>query len=380
MSGIPPEYSFTTGNWFSMLHDFDCACYSRRGPWLSPHRNTQCHSLFLDDQRMQSETNRTVLLTLAFLVFSVNCFVFANFFDADRQGYIDTQRGIDQYNQLRQHVGLQGNLNVLDLPVIRFFQIIATCVLLIGLFFTNGITVEGLALYLVWPYSAFLATKLKQEFILFPLAFISLRSNLRSELLVSGGIGLVSYLASENNGVIIVAFRLLFFAMVRLTHVRAVLLMTVGIAVSILVDLYFDWVSGLLVAVAKYSHTRNTVNLEYSIAESVGILLTTLHLGINPPTDYWFNLPFSACALLLAWVGFRDLNSTERFLWFRSLMAFVVVYLACTSVTHAFQNTRYYYFLLPAMFPRFEGRLFVGLLSISLLHTFTALYIYEWVR
>lgn len=329
---------------------------------------------------MQPKTNKIVLLSFAFFVFAVNCIAFSNFFDADRQGYIDTQRGIDQYNNLRQKAGLQGNLSVNDLPVIRFVQVFVTSVVLLALFFSNATSLDAMTLYLVWPYSAFLATKIKQEFILFPLAFISLRETLRGELLFSGGIGLVSYLAGENNGIIIVIFRLLAFVLIRMSLGTAFFLTVAGISTAILADWYFDAVSSLLEPIAKYAYTRDTVNPEYSIAESAGILLTTMHLGINPPTDYWFHLPFSACALLLAFFGYRDLDDSEKAVCLQSLMAFTVVFLTFTSMTHAFQNTRYYYFLLPVMFPRFESRLFIGLLSISVFHTFTAVYVYEWLR
>lgn len=329
---------------------------------------------------MQHQTNKIALLSFAFLVFTVNCIAFSKFFNADRQGYIDTQRGIDQYNKLRQHAGLQGDLNVNDLPVIRFSQVFVTSVVLIALVFSNATSLDAMTLYLVWPYSAFLATKIKQEFILFPLAFISLRDTLRGELIVAGGIGLASYLAGENNGIIIVIFRLLAFGLVRMSRDTAFLLTVAGIASAVLADWYFESVIGLLEPIAKYAHTRDTVNPEYSIVESAGVLLTTMHLGINPPTDYIFHLPFSACALLLAGLGFRDLDESEKTVCLQSLMAFTIVFLTFTSVTHAFQNTRYYYFLLPVIFPRFGSRLFIGLLSISVLHTLTAVYVYEWLR
>ncbi|MCA9138205.1 MAG: hypothetical protein KDB00_15645 [Planctomycetales bacterium] len=329
---------------------------------------------------MQTRKSELTGLVLAGLVFAINCMAFAYFFDADEQGYIDTQRGIDQYNAIREFFRLPPTLTVVDLFEVRFVQILLTLIMLGALFFTGLVTVEHLTLYLVWPYSAFLATKIKQEFILFPLAFIDLASTWRRELFISTMILLFSLATGEKNGVIIIAFRITAFILTRTSRYKAVFLTVAGIAASLLLDRYFDILARFVPQVAAYSYTRDVVNPEYSVPESAGVFLSSLHLGINPPLDYWFHLPFSALVLFFGWLSLRESDEEERMVFCRSIMASAVVFILFTSVTHAFQNARYYYFIVLMLFPRLNTRMLVALLIFSLLHTLTAVYVYEVLR
>ncbi|WP_404310495.1 hypothetical protein [Neorhodopirellula lusitana] len=329
---------------------------------------------------MKQRLPETSMVLVGALVFAINCLLFSYFFNADEQGYGDTIRGVVQYRAILDRFDIVHELSEFDLNLIRFVQVVCTAGLLVALTASRLMDLNRLSLYLIWPYSAFLAVKLKQEFLLFPLAFIGLTKDWRKECLISGAILALTFALSENNGIIIVVFRVLAMVLDRLPFKMRLIAISAVALVAFLADAYFEQFSKIVPFLARYSYTRDIVNPEYSVVESVGVFLASFHLGINPQTDFPFHIPMSLISIAIGIYALKFGNDTtqeERATAWRLSAASGLIYLFFTGLTHAFQNARYFYFAVPILFPKLNAKQFLLLLVLSLFHTLLAILVYE---
>lgn len=311
-------------------------------------------------------------------MFALNIALFASSLDLVDAGFDDASNGIEQYNDLLRP--MRSQVGVADAGVICFFQVAFVLVELLVLAVTRLLTPQGLALYLVWPFSALLAVKIKQEFLFFPLAFIRKGRNALEELLITGGILGVALALGENNGLLIVGYRVLRWMAEYLPQRRRLLVWMASMVAALVACSNFELLSSVVPWVARFCYTRDIVNPEYSPIESVLVFIASFHLGITPQLDWWFGGPFTLAALGLAVWGWPRGDAPARREARLDQGVTALAYVAATELSHAFQSSRYYYFGVPASFPRLTINLTAALAALSVLHALVAAGVYQTLR
>lgn len=285
-------------------------------------------------------------LLVALFVFLANTTVFLALFGPERQGYSDVVRGWEQLNGFFTFfVPSWGPENQIEL---RILMVLVTLAVVFILRAFKLIDRDTLFLYLALPLSAFLATRIRLEFLFFPLALISLKFSVRKEIAVIASLLGISIILGEQNGLVIVAFRVVLLFL-RHWNVRWALLGAVLVAV-VIVSEQFDALSSYFPAIASYSYTRDVANPEYSLTETVGVLLSSSVLSINPYIDFPIAIPIAVLVIAFA-IGPRVMapGYWAAIVQSPGFKALVVTVVTFTSITHAFQNARYYFFFVPLM-------------------------------
>lgn len=292
-----------------------------------------------------STNGKFIELSTALSIFLINAAIFIAWFTPEIQGYGDAIRGWNQFNALWGGNEIWGPDNQISL------RIFMTSITLAELFILSSLKLikhEDLLLYLVLPMSAYLATKLKIEFIFFPFAIISTRLNWKTEIGVLAAILGLSLALNENNGFIIAFYRISLFT-IRTVRPKAWAIILAAASILI-IDYQMHVVARYVPALTAYEWTRNIVNPEYSILETFIVFSASMTLSINPQTDYFVGLPATAILLWIA-IG-RKLASFRKIIDIAkrpSIQALFLTVLFFTSLTHAFQNARYYMFYIPVL-------------------------------
>jgi len=144
-----------------------------------------------------------------------------------------------------------------------------------------------------------------------------------------------------------------------------------AIVAAVMIELSFDFLKTLSVTIAKFNYTRTVANPNYSVLESVGVLVASHNLSINPTKGWMVHLPFGVMLILLSW---RDIyRHADR----RGMFSGFALYLTMTSLTHAFQKASYYLFFLPSIYGPIYERRFPMLFIMSWLHVLVALTFYQ---
>mgnify|MGYP000508543641 CR=1 FL=1 len=314
-------------------------------------------------------------LLAGLVVFIVNSLFFILAYDPNIQGYEDAVRGWKQFNAiLANGEPAWGNWNQIEL---RSQMVLFTVCQLLLLHAFGLIERPTLITYLALPMAAYLATKVKVEFALFPLAIISLDIGWKREILVIAGIAILSQWLGENNGYVIVAFRVLYLAINTIRPTLVIILSAA--AVIILADQNINLVARYIPQVAVYEWTREIVNPEYSIIETLIVFLSSMVLSINPSADFPVGLPFTLLILNLTF-GKEMLRKRNLLRWVNTpgFQAGVLIVLLFTSITHAFQNARYYFFYLPLLSKIGGERLNLSLLFLSIPMTYIMTVYYKF--
>lgn len=291
-----------------------------------------------------SASDRQVLE--AGIVFIGNLLMCIVFFHPEAQGYGDAVRGWNQFNTL-----LFDGQQVLDESnqiFLRVLMAMASLCIVIALMLVGLVERAVLVTYLALPFSAYLATKIRIEFIFFPFALISTNLGWKKEMLVISALVAISYITGDNNGTIIILFRLgvIFFQVFR-PRIYIVLFAVIAIFV---IDSNFNNLASMFPSLAKYSWTRDIVNPEFSHFESVIVFLASMTMSLQPPIDYMFGLTYTAFLLfaIFGWSLFRPASYISAFNQ-AEVRSGILTVLLFTSVTHAFQNARYFFFYLPIL-------------------------------
>lgn len=243
---------------------------------------------------------------------------------------------------------------------LRFLLLFLTLCELFLLFLVRLIPKENLGIYLVWPLGAFLATRAKIEFFVFPFTLISLDLKWWQELLVITLLISFFMYTSERNILLVVAFRVTYLLVKNYGTLKFwgfVLLFVV-----FLLDYGFNLFAPYVPLFRGFVWTRDVANPEYSIIESIMVFLSSYHLAISPPIAWPMHL---AVGLLVLVLVVRD-----RFALCdkRAMLAFAIVFFAATSLTHAFQKAGYYFFYLVPFFAPYLVNRFFLLLTLGWFH------------
>ena len=285
-------------------------------------------------------------LLFAIFVFLVNAALCIIFIGPEVQGYGDAIRGWAQFNALFSP-GLDGwgPWNQVDL---RILMVAITIVELLALRLARLVDRPTCITFLALPAAAYCATKIKIEFVFFPLCLISTRLSLKKEVVVLASLVAMSLALGENNGFVIVAFRcaVQFFRRVRLRPLSVALLLG---AVAF-IGTQFSTLAQIFPFLADYSYTRDFANPDYSIPETALVFIASSIFSINPNIDYAFSVPSSLLVLAILFGRRAFSRETWQIGWGAAeLKALLLTIVTFTSITHGFQNARYYFFYVPLL-------------------------------
>jgi len=310
---------------------------------------------------------------VALFIFLANVAIFISFADPVIQGYGDVVRGWNAFTALWG--GTWDDRNQIELRL----MMVGITLLELGILTALRLVEWRVALfYLVLPMAAYLATKIKPEFLFFPLALIRTDLRWRGEIIVLSAIIWLSLFLEENNGFVILFFRITLFVLRRWRP--PLWIIVISIAGILAADASMDILARYFERLHAYSWTRNVVNPEYSILETIIVFLSSMVISINPQTDFIVGLPATILmfAVSLPKQPFR--RSTIRgIIYSPEFRALLLTVLAFTSMTHAFQNARYYLFYVPVLRASGGARLYHAMLFASLPITYTMMVFYKFV-
>ena len=221
---------------------------------------------------------------------------------------------------------------------------------------------------MIWPMTAFLFSKIYWEFFVFPLALIRTDLTARREFGVFAVLFVGLYWTGEGNLVVVLLFRTAMVAHRKLPGlivpgtiaVTGVVLdraMTTGVAQSL------PFVGP---HVQRFSYTRAIANPEYSVFETAQVFGASLHFFALHTGPVLVSMTFTLLVVLL-FASFEEARRKARDLR-NEIFVFVSVLFFFTAVTHAFQNVRYYYFVIPLLAKLFPTKGYAALLLLSLMH------------
>ena len=237
-----------------------------------------------------------------------------------------------------------------------------------ALWSTRLITGRTLALALIWPLTLFLFSKIYWEFFVFPLCLIRLDLKRRQELVFIGILAGLLWLTGEANLIVIMVWRCVLLAQKsRRVWSVPIVVIVLGIALDQAMQ---AGVGGQIPVIgeslARFTWTRDIVNPEYSVLETLGVFFVSFHFFSLHDGAYWIDAAFSAT--VLAWLAssreFWGLARQNAHL----VLGLVAVVFLFTSVTHAFQNARYYFFFMPVLSALVPPSRLPGLALLGLLH------------
>lgn len=290
--------------------------------------------------------------------------------DADFGRSVDTLRALLPEGYIQQ-IYTQA-LYPLDQEIqMRLAFLLISIIELTILFSLKLIPKQNLGIYLVWPYSAYLATRVKVEFFLYPFAIVRLDLKPWQEALLIATLLTLYTLTFENNVLLVVAFRLIWIAVRSFGSIRFWLFVLV--ASGLFLDLGFDILASYIPMLKAYTWTRDIINPEYNIIESIAVFLSTYHFTINPPVAWPLHM---LMGLLLLFIVVRDkFKICDK----RAMIAVGIIFFMATSVTHAFQKAGYYYFFLVPFFAPYFHKRYYWLLALGWTHALLALIYFDFM-
>lgn len=254
----------------------------------------------------------------------------------------------------------------------RFFRLMLFLIsfgLIWGLYSVRLITPSTLGLYFMWPYAAYLATRMKVEFLVFP--FYMIRTDLKAwqEALLIIAMMIMGELVGERNFQLFAIFRVILLIYDRVKSPKVFL---IGLVITcVMIELSFDVLATVNSTIQRFNYTRTVANPEYNVIESIAVFVSSQHLSINPPKGWMIHLPFG---MLITVLSAREiLRSMDR----RAAYSSMATYFLMTSLTHAFQKASYYLFFLPAFYVGVYKKQFAMLCVVSWMHVVVALVFYQ---
>lgn len=319
----------------------------------------------LDRDRLVTLVSPT---TIAAVIVSIVYFIiYTIVFDASVRGLGDAYRGIAQLSRFDLL-----NFSIKDEVFARFVLAVLSGVLLGALVVTKLIPIQTFQFFLIWPYSIYLITKIKLEFFYFVLCQVRTDLHIKTELAFLGGLGFLYFYFNENNFLILIVYRLFLVLYSRYEIKTVWFLTTFSILFFVALDSNIDLLFGIFPKLMVFDYTRDYVNPEYSIIETIAVFISSMHLSVWVQTDWVFHIFFS---LVIIFLVVFDKKSLTLILNDVRLPAIITTILLFTSLTHAFQNARYYYFYLPLLCVVLSNRTAV-VAALGLAHAFFMAFVY----
>jgi hypothetical protein len=277
-------------------------------------------------------------LSLAFLSFVSMCFVIL-FFTKYSNIDPDHMLGATQFGNMLGYYFLNEYLDFNNSHI--FLQLIQLLVVLSSifiLFYFNLIEKRILLIYLLTPFGAYLAVKLKMEFIVVVFSLVRIDLSTKYNLLFILFLAILMILLRENNFIILIFFRI---CLIFYKKFNGKFLFLLTIIFSVLLNYLFTYLTTIIPLFSRFEWTRDIVNPEYSIVETIGVFISSYHLSFNASIDWKMHLLFSFPLFFYFFLKFVTTYKKQNFNLLFAILGTVLVF---TNLTHAFQNARYYFF------------------------------------
>lgn len=281
--------------------------------------------------------NKPLLLPISMLFFLAMGIFFAFGFDANVRGLGDASVAVATFES--------SFLSFMDISLEHEFTSRLT---LLGMSMVEMLLLIHLKLvrqnvaitYFIWPFSAFLATKIKFEFFVFPLAMVRTDFHWIAEGFIIFGLLALFVFSGEGNVAVILLYRMILLFL-RMRHKFNKVHFLLLVACAFATDYLFTALSSLFPFVARFTWTRDFVNSDYSIIETAAVFFASFFLGVHPQSDFLIGWFFGSLIVFYVY-GYHKRALMELFQDHR-FYALVITIVLLSSITHAFQSARYYY-------------------------------------
>ncbi|THH35432.1 hypothetical protein E4Z66_16615 [Aliishimia ponticola] len=312
------------------------------------------HALARHSQRYLTAAALTLLVLASFLL---QTFLFTTDFRPDewRAIHVFLER-ITGFDTFEDEIWVRTCLTLFNLVVV------------LALHAVRLIDDRTVLLALVWPLALFLFSKIYWEFFVFPLCLIRFDLPRKQEALVLAVlVGLLAVTGEGNLGVLVIWRAVLLAQKFGFKRAAPAFLIVAGLALDVMLSTGIARSIPLIGSeLSRFSWTRDIVNPEYSLIETAAVFVSSFHFFSLHNGAYWIDALFSLLVLAVifnakdAWWNLKDHAWT--------LITFVSVVFFFTSVTHAFQNARYYFFFLPLLAAITPPRKLLALGVVGILH------------
>jgi len=254
----------------------------------------------------------------------------------------------DEYKAVDTYVGwLSGDVVRSTEAFTRLLLLITNLSITFVLYRLRLINIQTLVIAALWPMTIFLFSKIYWEFFVFPFCLVRHDLTVRDELAFIGALAALLAMTGEANLAVLIMFRMVlvgqkggFPILAPLAFAGAGVLISVAMDAGVGANLPF-----IGSHVARFSWTRDVVNPEYSVFETVAIFMTSFHF-FTLHTGLWMIDAAFSILVVISILCFAGSFQRLRANWAPTL-AFACVLCGLTEVTHAFQNARYFFFYLP---------------------------------
>lgn len=164
----------------------------------------------------------------------------------------------------------------------------------------------------------------------------------KKELTVLTVLAAMTVFLKEDNGVLIILFRIgCIFC--KKNGNAAKYFCFVFLAMCYFIDNNISLLFDRFPVLKAYDYTRTVTEKNYSWIKTIGVFLSSLHMSAWLQTDWKYDLPFSLVFVIMCWWR----RGIRYFLNLPAFLSTICSLFFFTSVTHAFQDARYWYFYLP---------------------------------
>lgn len=236
------------------------------------------------------------------------------------------------------------------------------------LYLTHLIERQTARLALIWPLTPFLFAKIYWEFFVFPLCLIKLNTTPKTDIGLILFFTLLYYIIGEGNIIILILFR----SMILTQKLGYPYLAPFGfMAFSFCIDLLLknamaQHIPFIGYQLLRFDWIRTIVNPEYSIFETIAIFLVSMHFFTTHTAFWQIDALFSI--LILCLIFSSTLNRRPDKQAWLALLALLACIVGFTTITHGFQNARYYFFFLPILSLFINRNTFHYLIYLGVLH------------
>lgn len=221
---------------------------------------------------------------------------------------------------------------------------------------------------LIWPLTIFLFSKIYWEFFIFPFCLIRFDLRAKHEASLMLLLAILIVLTHESNLGVILLFRSVLFCQ----KIGFKKLAPIGVAVGgLLIDFTFKVglaaklpvIGGLLY---RFGYTRDIANPDYTPLETAMVFITSFHFFSLHTGAFWIDSFFSLAVIAIIANSKEVQRAAYEQRWVIAALISTIFFF--TSVTHAFQNARYYYFYIVVLAVIVPRRLYVSIATLGLLH------------
>ncbi len=252
--------------------------------------------------------------------------------------------------------------------LIRLTLFSLNSILVFILFNVGLINNKTISLALIWPLTAFLFSKIYWEFYYFPLCLLSLTKTKKTDsIIIVVLLGLFA-ITGEDNLLVLLTFRAVILAQkYGFKKLAPLIFLTSCFIISWLIDAGFTRKIPIFgQELTRFGWTRDIVNPEYSITETIAVFLSSMHFFTMHGNLWQVDLFFTVIVLIIIALSVIKYKIFKEEVYFA--LTFVCILIGFSTITHVFQNARYYYFIIPIIAMLIDRKAYLYILFLGLIH------------